>query len=429
MICNKCKTAVSETDKKCPICGAPLRLYTNHKFWLAALILLMLIIVFVIYFMDTRMRANNDPSENPVMTASPSEPPVSDNASEQPGSLQNGGEPTEQPTPAFNGDPGKPEHEIEQIVQNTALAAENYRSAFCETNEFISKNGLLYEFPAEMYVSTGELTEDDGFNMAYSNEEVMILYVKASEMPAGLTGGLEPDQMTVFAAYPSGNDYIASNGNKTVRISSDVIKGILDRYNCDHGQITYIGSDTATFADCVAALEGSPGITGPFDVRYMAEDGKYISAVVSPQNSPTFIKEFILLKTDNGSKIFIDKIETQWQKFVAINTAAPDVNLDLVPPYNLCNISKELKTDFSALLKSMVSSGIVSQDEGDPVFISGNGEFVFMEFPNGVRMLAHNDDGRNDWKVYQVLRYEDAVLRMKELSKFYPPPYYLIKQN
>ena len=257
----------------------------------------------------------------------------------------------------------------------------------------------------------------------------MILYVKASDMPAGITSGLKPDQLTVFAAFPSDGGYIVSNGSITVPVSADAIKSVLDLYNTDHGQITYIRSDTEMFADVITALENSPGLTGPLDVRYMAEDGKYISAVVSPNSSPTQIYEFILLKTNNGCRILMDKIETHWQKFIAINTMAPDVNVELIPAYSLCRDSKDLKTDFSPLLESMASSGIITEEDGDPVFISGNGEFVFIEFANGIRMLAHNDDGHNDWKVYQVLRYEDAILRMKELSKFNPPPYFLIKQN
>ena len=430
MICKKCETAVSETDKKCPNCGAPLRLYANHKFWLAALILLLILIMAAVYFMKTRMLPDPRVSEDiPAQTYNPSEPPASDISPEPSDNPAVSSETAVQPTPVFSGDPGKSESEIKQMVQNTALAAEKYRSAYSGTNEFVSKNGLLYDFPAEMYISAKKFTEEDGFNMAYADEEVMILYVKAGDMPPDITNGLEPGQLSIFAAFPSGNNYIASNGYDTASVSAGAMQGILDRYSADHGPITLIRSDTAAFADVTAAIESSPGLSGPLDIRYMAEDEKYISAVASPRGSPTLIREFILQKTDKGSKIYIDKIEAQWQKFVAINSAAPDVNLDLVPAYNLYGVSKDLKTDFSALLNSMAASGIIPREDGNPVFISGNSEFVFMEFANGMRMLAHNDDGHNDWKVYQVLKYEDAVLRMKELSILNPPPYYLIKQN
>ena len=387
----------------------------------------MILVVVSIYSMDTRIRLNSpDISENP---APASISPAGDNPS---GLLaaEDSGEAAGQPTPEVSGDPGKSEAEIEQIVRNAASAAENYRKAYSVTNEFVSKNGLLYDFPAEMYVSIKDLTEEDGFNMAFSNESAMILYVKAGDMPADISAGLKMDQLAVFAAIPYGSDYIASNGVGTSEISAAAMKSLQDRYNSDHGKIGLVRGDTAEFAVVMAAVENSPGLADPLDVRYMAEDGKYISTVVSPHGNPAFIKEFILQKTANGGvKVLIDNIEGQEEKFVAINSSAPDVNLDLVPPYNLSGNIKDIKTDFTALLKSMASSGIISQDDGDPVFISGNSVFVFMEFGNGVRMLAHNDDGRNDWKVYQVLRYEDAIARMKELSIYNPPPYFLIKQN
>jgi len=378
--------------------------------------------------MNTQMRANPSViSDNLPQSLTPSETAGSNAATDLPGNLENSGD--SPPTPVFNGDPSKSDSDIEEIVQNVALSAEQFRGAYSDTNEFVSKNGLLYDFPAEMYISTGDLTEDDGFNTAYANENVMILYVKPVDMPIGLSNGMDADQLRIFAAFPSANNYIISNGSEISTVSAGDMKSILSRYNTDHGQITYVNGGSGTFADVVSVLQNGIGVSDPLDVRYMAEDDKYISAVVSPHSEPTLIKEFVLLKAGGANKIIIDQIETQWQKFVAINSAAPDVNLDLIPAYNLCRDSKDLKTDFSALLNSMVSSGIISRDDGDPVFISGNSEFVYIEFANGIWMLAHNDDGQNDWKVYQVLRYEDAVLRMKELSKFNPPPYFLIKQN
>jgi len=379
--------------------------------------------------MDTRMRVTPPSTSNiPVQITPASESPAASPSDEPAGVIENSSE-TVQPTPAVSGDPGKSESDIELMVLNVAAAAEKFRSTYSETNEFVSKNGYLYDFPAQSYVSTKDLTDVESFNASNVDEDVMILYVKASDMPVDLSDGSNPDQMTVFAAFPYGDHYIASNGTKTSAVAADIIKGIQTGYNTDHGQIAYVPGNSATFAGVLALLGGSPGLSSPLDVRYMAEDDKYVSAVVSPHSDPTVIKEFVLQKTDNGCKIAVDKIETQWQKFVSINTAAPDVNLDLVPAYNLWRDSKDLKTDFSALLQSMASSGIISQDDGDPVFISGDNEFVFMEFANGTRMLAHNDDGQNDWKVYQVLQYEDALLRMQELSKFNPPPYFLIKQD
>ena len=428
MICKKCKTAVSETDKKCPNCGAPLRLNANHKSWLAALVLIMVLLVLAIYYMNANMRAN--PPAGPEATEqAAAAPPVAEDTADPPSEPVDIAETAEPTAPAFTEDPGKSDAEIAAIVQNTASAAEKYRSAYCETSEFVSRNGMLYDFPAEMYISTGDFKPEDGFNQDYAGKDVLILYVKAADMPAELTVGENLDRLTVFAACRSGNGYMVSNGVKSSKMTAEAMKAVLNRYSADHGPIEYVRGNTETFMDAVRALVSEPGLEGPLDIRYMAEDGEYVSAVVSPRGDTTLIKEFVLLKGQNGCEIYLDKIETQWQKFVAINEAAPDINLDLIPKYNLCRDTQDLKTDFTALLNSMVSTGVVSSGDGPPVFISGNAEFVFMEFPGGAHMLAHNDDGRNDWKVYKVSRYEDAVLRMGELSKFNPPPYFLIKQN
>jgi hypothetical protein len=375
--------------------------------------------------MYTQMRVNQpNAPEDPIQTNQSAEPP--DGAS--PGQTVDAENSGMAALPVVSADPGKTQAEIEQMVKNLAASAEKYRAAYSETNEFVSRSGYLYDYPADMYISVKDLTDVEGFNSAYADEEAMILYVKAGDMPQEITSGMDADKLTVFAAYPSEEDFIASNGSSAVIVEGSVIQDLLNRYSADHGQIIRVSSQSETFAAVMRALGDIPALDGSVDVRYMSEDEKYISAVVSPHSDYNRIMEFVLLKTDGECELLIEQIETEWQKFVAINTDAPDLNLELIPAYNLWRDMKDLKTDFTALLDSMVTSGIIAQDEGEPVFISGNGEFVFMEFEDGMRMLAHFDDTHNEWKVYQVLQYDDAVARMKELAKFNPPPYFLIKQ-
>ncbi|MDR2649215.1 MAG: hypothetical protein LBB94_05795, partial [Clostridiales bacterium] len=226
MICKKCKTAVSENDRKCPNCRASLRMYSNHQFWLAALIIILLLIIFSIYIMYTQMRVNQPytPENQAVQTNQPPE-------DAQPGSGANAGNNgiTAQPIPVFSADPGKTSAEIEKMVQNIAASAEKYRAAYSETNEFVSSNGYLYDFPAEAYISVKDFTDVEGFDPAYADEGAMILYVKTGDMPNEITFGMDSDKLAVFVLYPSGSDFMASNGNAASLVKGSVIQDVLNR--------------------------------------------------------------------------------------------------------------------------------------------------------------------------------------------------------
>ena len=404
-----------------------MRRYTNHKLWLLAMIAVMLVIISVVYFMYSHIfdQANIAERQDDTMLSQLSS---IGGSPENIGSLEDNNETEIKPIPIFIADPNKTVPEIERIVKNAAEAAEKFRDYHSTTREFVSMNGLLYDFPAKEYISTKDLLYVEGFNPEYSDNGVMILYVLASDMPDELVGDSKLDQLKVFAAYASGDGFIVTCGRYISIVNADFMKWILERYDTDHGAISRVSSTTALFRDVLSELGRLPGLHRNLDVRYMAEDDQYISAVVSPRRDSSLIREFVLQKTGSGCEVVVDYIETEWQKFVAINSVIPNINLELVPAYNLWYGLKDLKTDFSDMLETMAESGVITPDNGEPMFISGNSEFVFMEFIDGIRILVHNDDINNEWKIYMVPQYEDAVSRMRESSKSDLPPYFLITQ-
>ena len=421
-------TAVSGDLKRCSSCGGSLRRYTNHKLWLLAMIVVMLVIISAVYIMYSHVfdQANIAERLDDTMLSQLS---FIGGSSESSGGLEENDEPKIQPMPIFITDPNRTVPEIERIVKNAAQAAEKFRDYHSKTREFVSVNGLLYDFPAKEYISTRDLQYVEGFNPEYSDNGVMILYVIANDMPDEVAGDSNLDQLKVFAAYASGDNFIVTCGKHISTVNADFMEWILDRYSTDHGTVSRVSSTSELFGDVLTELGELPGLHRIIDVRYMAEDDLYISAVVSPRRDSSQIREFVLQKTTSGCEVVVDYIETEWQKFVAINSAVPNINLELVPAYNLWYDLRDLKTDFSDMLETMAESGVITPDNGEPMFISGNSEFVFMEFIDGIRILVHNDDINNEWKVYMVPNYEDAVLRMRESSKSDMPPFFLIRQT
>jgi hypothetical protein len=377
----------------------------------------------------------------PVSTIAPTEQPVNDLQTIPPNITDTSRtSTTSQPTPSHTSLSGKSEKEIQDVVLNVAESAKKYYESYRETNEFVSKNGYLFENPADMYVTTDLLTGIEGFKIESAQESVLILYVRAGDLPAELrtrtsTGPSEKtdnntvpaDELTVAAAYQFDGGYSLAYDGKMVSVSVADMNLMLKKYDLNHGAISIVHSTDELFTRVSNALEEDIG--SPLDIRYMFADDKYVSSVVSPQDNPLLIREYILQRTNAKCEIAVSKIETFWQKFADINKVLPDLNLDLVPEYNLWRELKDVKSDFSGILKSFRDSGIISQEDVEPLFISGNNEFVFVELGNKSRLLAHSDGDPLEWKVYFVTSYDNAITRMKEIAKFNPPPYFLIKQS
>jgi hypothetical protein len=316
----------------------------------------------------------------------------------------------------------------EHTAVNTAAAARVYYDKYHETNELAACGGMLYEVPARMNVTTLMLCGIPDFDNSIATENVIILFVNPGDVPPDIveSGDVTP---SIYAAYPFGDEFVIASSENHASVSRDGMAALLLKYSADNGPIYRILSGDTLYKATLDALVSEAGLKPPMDVRYMCADDKYISVVVSPMHNPLDIRECLLKKSEDGVNLIIANIENSWQKYSDITAIVPDLNISLVPEYSLARELKDVKSNFSAILESIRRSGILSEQDGEPEFISGNSEFVFMEFATRKHLLLHNDGSQLEWKVYLVKTYDEAVTRMKEIARFSVPPYFLIRQG
>ncbi|MDR1000363.1 MAG: zinc ribbon domain-containing protein [Clostridiales bacterium] len=424
MICKKCGIAVADNAAKCPKCGRRMPRFTHRSTWVAVLALLM-----VCAGAALRVATDNpaqSETENPMSTAP--------QTSEQPDS---GGDVLALPTSAlpplseYTSKPGASKTIAENIVFGTAAAARVYYEKYHDTNEFAAYGGMFYEVPARANVTTMMLYGTPGFDSSFATENVIILYVDPADVPSGIVevGDATP---SIYAAYPYEDEFVIASSVDCAWVSRDEMAGLLLKYSADNGPIYRISRGDALYYTTLSALinNANPnGFGAPLDVRYMCADDKYISVVASPTQNPLDIREFLLKKNGDEVDIIIDNIENSWQKYADITAIVPDFNISLIPEYSLARDLKDVKSDFLAILDSIRGSGILSEQDGEPEFISGNSEFVFIEFATDKNLLLHNDGSQLEWKVYLVKTYDEAITRMKEIARVSVPPYFLIRQG
>jgi hypothetical protein len=422
--------------KKCPNCGALLGSGANRRnVGLASAAIVVALLAAVILMVRAYFAAPIEELDLPISTVAPTEFFVDDpEAIQTLPALPEEGEiyesaNTEQPLPVMEADLSMPYEEAEKMVLNVSDAAARYFESYRSNVDYVTKNGLLYENPSQIYITPAHLAEIEGFDPQYKNERAMILYMKNLEFASFIDmGASDPEELYVYAAYETENGCLVAGNGQAAVITKGLFDKIFASYSSVHGQISRISSNSEEFYKVLSTVESEAGVSGPFDVRSMQTDGKYVSLVLSPQNSPLALKEFILENRESSYIIRMDLIEELEGKIVSINQKIPDCNLQIIPPYELSSNRRYLVSNFTHFVESLRSSGMISDTEGNVVFISGNDEFVFIEFEHGLHILG-NCSAEGEWKIYPVMTYDEAVNRMKELSKFNPPPYFLIKQG
>jgi hypothetical protein len=364
--------------------------------------------------------------EPPVSTVAPTEFPIDLPEDEEPLFMDPDANPaSEQPVPDRRPDLSKPSDEVAKLVLNISQAAWRYYGQYNQSVDYVTQNGLLYEYPSSTYVTPAHLEGIEGFDMAYAEEAASILFIKSADMEPYLAA--DTDEWGVYASYETTGGYVVGGFGKTALVPKEGYEEMMKAYDCSR-PASRVSSKSPEYAEALKAIEEGSSAKGPYDVRYMETDGKYVSAVVSSKDSPLYIREYILQVQGTTYIIRADKLESMESKIVAVNREIPDLSLAIVPPYELLTNRRYLITDFTNFTQSLKTSGMTTDEDGEPSFISGNDEFVFMVFPSGLHLLCNSTEA-GEWKVYPVLTYDEAVSRMKELSKFNPPPYFLIKQS
>lgn len=339
---------------------------------------------------------------------------------------------TEEPIPTSNPDPDKSADQVKEMIINVANAAAEYVGKYQNQTQFVSKNGYLAESSGDIYVKPESLLDVTVLKPEYSGESVLILYIIPDDIKdyMEVADGLMP---TVFAAYEMEDVFaVASVGDANIasqycEIKKDKFQQLIARYSWDHGTVNRINSGTDTHSAIYKALSDETKEQN-LDVRYLSSDDKYASAVVSPKGEPLNILEYVLEQKDGMWTVVVPMVEkTNW-KFNAVNKAFPDMNLAIMPKYQLVDSLKYLKGDFQPIVDAMLKENLIDSNDGEPDFISGNNEFVYIEFNTDKRFLGHFDEDIMTWVMYPSGSYDETTSLMKRLAKFIHPTYYLIRQ-
>lgn len=341
--------------------------------------------------------------------------------------------PAEQPIPTSQPHTTKTMDEVWDMVKNVLAAAEDFYDVYGLQTQYVSKNGFLFENASGDYVTPAKLLELTELREEYGEENVWILYLRpnafdkqAAEQPNDAnTSAPSEEELSIFAAYETGEGFAIVGQKTEIILPKAQLDEILAGYKWDHGQILRYNTEDEQMKQILALLADG----GDLDVRHLARDDKYASAVVSPKDNRLLVKEYALVNQNGEWSISLSDIEKKDRKFSVITRALPDMNLNMVPRYQLAADLIYMRTDFADLLTALRKSGSLYESDGEPSFAAGDNDFVYLEFPSDLKLLGYFNNDEKQWVMYPVLHYADAEALMKQHARHSDPPYFYIKEN
>lgn len=408
MICKQCKTAVPDGAKTCPVCGVAVKKANGVRGAMLATLAL-IAVAGALYFYFSR----TGPTEPPDITPDPNAPEITMAATPTPTLLAPTPTASIVPTPGADEttEPDEP-GETEEVTETDpaflelmawAQAAEEY-IAENPDNTFVSVNGGLYDRTAGRFVIAADL----GFTgQLFVNP--IILYVLTEDfavldeaLAAGETTGL-----TVYAAAEvQAGVAVAWNQGYAV-VYREEYNGLLRVYDTKHGDIKY-AAGTPLAGDLLLLAASYTFSEQGYNPRYIKADDKYAVAVLSEAGSQE-LKGYVFENGDWGWGVVLSELEQAENLAAYVNNRFPDLNLALLPPYEITQAQAALYTDSElAALEAALRAGdepILAEDAVITYLSAASGwGYVVAE---GSRYLLELDG--SEIRLAAVETWEDAA--------------------
>ena len=430
MICKKCNTAMDALDETCKTCGETARkLNRNWSKFAKISVISLVIAAFGAYILLYNLGLFNLDFLNDM--------------------LATGGAQLEEQIPDDNIDNAQMPNEdiatlapiipLRRDVQelNRVLAAifdavNSYMSSHSHFNPIITRMGYLYNATNGSLITIERLVDLGYLNSDYLGENVHILFLRPGDFSqfdeVELYGLLPMDAslLTVFLAYDNVEGFGLFSRHGEHIIFRENLNRLLAGYNPDfNGAIQRPGSGHPIYAAVMNVIESD--ISEPAFIRYLAVDdahGFVAFTIGQGQDITNYVFDINHGSDGGGIDITVRAagFEVTQHPKVAINGAIVNFNFELMPNYDITNISLEPLHENSELIHALVYEEHLPYGHL-PDFISLARGFSFIVY-NGISYLAQYNDG---WSIVEINGWQAA----EELlgGNVNNPPLYIIWQH
>jgi|GEM_PF-1371393 len=434
MLCKKCKTAVSEGERRCPYCNARMRPGRKLKqaVSIAAACLIGLSCGALMYMEHVgiapwSVEAELD-AEAPVASDNPVPTPL-------PGDDV---EPT--PVPTATADLQKAMEDVWEMLEDTYRGAVLYMTANAANSGFVSQNGYLYQTADGAYVNAQMLIDAKMLDTRYAGDKILLLYLRPADTEAyaevSFGRSLAP---ALFTAYET-QDGVAFFGAGSGRgvLYRESMNTLLEQYAVSHGTIRRLSAADETYAALYGLVEAVEKVDAPvksemlddiddpdelsstetgIDIRYLSADDRYACVVVSGKNMSDVLRTYIAVQTEEEGWTLLPLIYDGTRPLAeVVNRIAPDLSVSLLPDYEPDKVALLPAETFAFIVDFMLAQETISEADMPVDFVSGNEEMMYMVLRSGLRFYGRYSAAETVWKMFPVQSWMEAELLMRGAS-------------
>lgn len=358
----------------------------------------------IVYFLS------NDKGGSPAESPAPSASEAPAQAVEESPSL----EPPKTPVVEIKDESGTLDklHEI-------LLAASEYHDDASKSTVVISQNGFLYNVAADIVVTPDYLVKKDYLSEDYTVPGALVLYLNPEDVAEILPFDDYSNKLRLYTAAPYEDGYaVDTRGYGAVKVSNDDFGKIINMYNIKHGEIRRITGSSKEYASINEAIKDYEGVSSDFYIRYGMADDKYAVIIVSPKDSYDVIHQYVLVFEDGKWKVRIPNLEAVEKARLVVNNVCLDMDIALMPNYDLKSFSGLMINDFTGITETLVAHGYLTEEDANLKYISAADKYMYVTYENGQKFSGLKIG--DTWVLGEVFQPDDALAQFKSQDKWAP---------
>lgn len=305
--------------------------------------------------------------------------------------------------------------ELKTTMKDLARNASAYYNQHKAERVLTTQYGLMYSYNDKANVTVAELGIDIDEDIS---NEMDILYVKSSDVMSEAGG----NDLGIFVSINSSSGYyVVSHEGFEKTFTEEEFKNLLMKYAPTHGEIR----NPARGSEEHTAIITAAGISGEnFDIKHIACDDKYAVVVANDVKNPADIREIALIKESNNWKVTNKDLAVAENSYTDINTAYPDMDLGLMPIYNIADFGAIETTNLSDIADALIQQNMLTADEKASMYACGNGKFAYIQTTNGKRFIGFIND-KKELEFHQAQDLKETLSYMVQCQE--NPPVFIVK--
>lgn len=290
---------------------------------------------------------------------------------------------------------------IQNLTAVAAAAQQDYNESG-QRRGWMSKNGKLYGYQDSCFITPAMLMNEGYLESGMDTTGYELLLLRGSDIARYDGASVPSNQMGlgIFVAVKQDGKYlIASPSGKVAQLSQENYAALLASYTQSHGTAGRLSSASTEYARILNYICLYEGKFEDFYVRELRKDNKYAVVTFSTKADTANVKQYILENANGFWEVVYPNLQQESYPIYAVNRKLPDLNIDLLPKYNLSSWKYYIRAEQGGAVAALFSGHYIAS-QSEIVYQCAVTDCAYFRLQDGTRYVAYLDG--KDWRAERV---------------------------